>query len=83
MADVSMSGATGATGNASIGQSQHGHAIAQAGIGAPRMFAARGSQPNQPPASATAYPWPTSSMLGTRAETSEPPASRYGSGARQ
>ena len=30
MADVSMSGATGATGNASIGQSQHGHAIAQA-----------------------------------------------------
>ena len=39
MADISMGGATG---NASIGQSQHGHAIAQAGIGAPRIFAARG-----------------------------------------
>ena len=38
MADVSMSGATGATGNASLGQSQHGHAIAQAGFGAPRIL---------------------------------------------
>ena len=63
MADATMGGAT------SIGQTQHGHAIAQQGVGAPRIFQSRSTQPTQPPASASAFPWPTSSMLGTRAET--------------